>query len=187
MSPLLLPGSFLWLATLPTQPSPNATLQTRGSNPAMTIPMALSLPPAGVQDAAVVALPDNPAERRDCLDRHRFFPLLCNTQNRLKQRSEEVVAASPPPPVAGECNALGGKEAICHYGRGRCLYDDKRGWFCACDAPHAPGHPRGLHLRASAVDHALAPDCIDIGGVESGMQGQPGPVPFTEPVRLPYP
>ena len=105
------------------------------------------------------APPDNPAQRRACLERHRFFPLLC-----ARARSAPPVAASPPPPLARECDAQGGHGAVCHYGRGQCMYDDKRGWFCACGG--SP-RPRSLHPRARASDLALAPDCIDIGDIES--------------------
>ena len=140
------------------QPSGNA-IQQRGSNPAQTIPLALSLPRTEAESG--VAPPDNPAQRRACLDRHRLFPLLC-----ARVRSMDEVAASPPPPLPRECDAQGGHGAVCHYGRGQCLYDDKRGWFCACGG--LP-HPRSLHSRAKAADYALAPDCIDIGDIESTL------------------
>jgi len=151
----------------PVHASPNATLQSRGSNPAQTIPLALSLPKRDLNDT--VTFPENPAQRRACLERHRLFPLLCKTD-----RPSHEMAASPPPPLVGECSAQGGHEAVCHYGRGRCLYDEKRGWFCACDIAPSARRPRGLHLRASAADHAMAPDCIDIGDIESRSQNPIG-------------
>ena len=135
-------------------PSGNA-IQQRGSNPAQTIPLALSLSSTVLGSGE--APPDNPAQRRACLDRHRFFPLLC-----ARARSAPAVAASPPPPLPRECDAQGGHGAVCHYGRGQCVYDDKRGWFCACGGST---RPRSLHPRARASDHALAPDCIDIGPI----------------------
>ena len=138
------------------QPNGNA-VQRRGSNPAQTVPLALWLPRTEAESD--VAPPDNPAQRRACLDRHRLFPLLCD-----RNKAKQAVAASPPPPLPRECDAQGGHGAVCHYGRGRCLYDDKRGWFCACGG--LP-RPRSLHSRASAADYALAPDCIDIGDIES--------------------
>ena len=139
------------------QLSPNAKFQTRG--PAMTIPEAQSLSTVGELDSAArrqPGAPGNPEQRRDCLERHRFFPLPC-AMARLRRE------VSPPP----ECRAVGGHDVICQRSR-EVLVRREEGWHCACDGPRdAPGHPRGLHARASAAeDHALAPDCIDIRDVE---------------------
>ena len=86
------------------------------------------------------------------------------TAGQLLELERKSETASPPPPLPRECDAQGGHGAVCHYGRGQCMYDDKRGWFCACGG--SP-RPRSLHPRARASDHALAPDCIEIGDIES--------------------
>ena len=121
------------------QLSPNAKFQTRG--PAMTIPQAQSLSTVGELDSAArrqPGAPGNPEQRRDCLERHRFFPLLC-AMARLRRE------VSLPP----ECSAVGGHDAVCH-GRGRCLYDEKR----AGTAP-ATGRATLPGIRAACMPEHL--------------------------------
>ena len=75
----------------------------------------------------------------ECLKAHRYTALFCAQAAAYKR------GAPPPPPPAPLCGSSSYK-AICHFGRGTCLYSDVRGWFCACDRGQA-GEP---------------PDCIQV-------------------------
>ena len=91
----------------------------------------------------------NPAELLDCLRRHVYTPHACSLVN-----LSVTIVASPPPPVS-RCMEHG---RVCHYGRGRCAYDTRRGWFCKCvDAREAA---RGHSHRMIEETGALMPDCI---------------------------
>lgn len=141
------------------------TLQSFGTNPALTIPMAMAFPQRQPESGVAEPPADNPAQVLGCLERHRFTPTACAQAVRPAAHAP----ASPPPPDIrrAECHAAGGIDAVCHYGRGRCAYDDKRGWFCACASRSA----RDRRLRASAAAFALAPDCIETTEhVESAAQ-----------------
>jgi hypothetical protein len=96
--------------------------------------------------------PTNPLAMLDCLKRHRYTPLACNTSMMNQQQ-----AASPPPLSACAAHAPG---EICAYGRGSCAYDSVRGWHCRCVAKAETS--RGMEAsRSEAELQRAAPDCID--------------------------
>jgi hypothetical protein len=128
----------------------SANSSTRWPTAARVAPSAL-LPYAPLPPERPV---NSPAELLACLRKHRYTPLRCAAALRAPRQPSPPA----PPPENENCDGTGCIGRTCHYGRGRCAYDQVRGFFCAC----ATG--------ATPLELASAPDCLPAGAAAESAQ-----------------
>ena len=91
-----------------------------------------------------------------CLKAHRYTSLICAQAAAYKGAA---TVPADPTPFCGSSSY----RAVCHFGRGRCMYSAVRGWFCACDGGLAAGkYPDCLQAEGSGTATGEPAPAVDL-------------------------